>query len=218
MEALRVNADRSVPAIEFGKELPWVPSPEPGVSRKLLERVGGEVALATSIVRYDMGSRFARHRHELGEEFLVLEGVFSDEHGDFGKGTYVRNPPGSSHAPFSTEGCVIFVKLRQMSLEEIDRTVATSAGLEWSSLGCGGERADLYRFAGVSVALERLPAGARRLVSGEEVFFIEGEAVTVAEPSVDLEPWTWLRRPSCDPVVIVTRTSVALWVKKGHLP
>lgn len=72
-----------------------------------------EVARATSIVRYAPESRFAEHIHELGEEFLVLEGMFSDEHGDYGAGTYVRNPPGSSHSPYTVDGCTIFVKLRQ---------------------------------------------------------------------------------------------------------
>lgn len=74
----------------------------------------GEVARATSIVRYSPGSRFSPHEHGGGEEFLVLEGVFSDEHGDDGPGTYVRNPVGSAHAPFSAAGCTILVKLRQM--------------------------------------------------------------------------------------------------------
>jgi hypothetical protein len=222
MEIRCVNADRGKPAVEFGMDLPWVPSPEPGVTRKLLERVGGEVALATSIVRYEAGSRFARHRHDLGEEFLVLDGVFSDEHGDFGKGTYVRNPPGSSHSPFSLEGCVIFVKLRQMSLDEAGRTVAPPESLEWSPLANGGERADLYRFGRTQVALERLPAGTTRLVGGhdggEELFLVDGEVVSTADPSLVLRRWTWLRRPPAGAIEICTRTPVTFWVKRGHLP
>jgi quercetin dioxygenase-like cupin family protein len=221
MEALLVNADRSKPALEFGATLPWLPSPEPGVARKLLERVGGEVALATSIVRYDAGSRFARHRHDLGEEFLVLKGVFSDEHGDFGEGTYVHNPPGSSHAPFSNDGCVIFVKLRQMTPDESERTVTTRERLAWSPIAHGGERAELYRTERMRIALERLPAGAQRDVGnctgGEEIFVVDGEAHSVADPSQILQPWTWLRRPSSDPITIRTCKAVTLWVKQGHL-
>ncbi len=98
--------------------LPWLDSPEPGVQRKLLERDGEEVARATSIVRYAPGSAFKRHVHALGEEFLVLDGVFSDEQGDFPAGSYVRNPPGSAHSPYSKSGCEIFVKLRQMPPQE----------------------------------------------------------------------------------------------------
>ena len=53
-----------------------------------------------------------------GEEFLVVSGTFSDEHGDYEAGTYVRNPVGSSHKPYSKDGCIIFVKLWQMVPED----------------------------------------------------------------------------------------------------
>jgi len=96
----------------------WASSPEGGVSRLMLDRVGDEVAVATSLVRYAPGSRFPAHDHALGEEFLVLEGVFADEHGRYPAGTYVRNPPGTRHAPFSDPGCLIWVKLRQFDLPD----------------------------------------------------------------------------------------------------
>ncbi|WP_338291154.1 cupin domain-containing protein [Planctobacterium marinum] len=92
----------------------WLPSPAKGVKRLMLERDGGEqTTRATSIVAYARNSHFAAHNHPLGEEFLVLSGIFSDEHGDYPVGTYVRNPPGSSHAPKSVDGCMIWVKLQQ---------------------------------------------------------------------------------------------------------
>ncbi len=97
--------------------MPWVPSPMAGVDRRMLDRIGAEVACATSIVRYAPGSALSPHAHDLGEEFLVLEGVFQDEHGDFGPGSYVRNPPGSRHTPASAPGCTIFVKLRQIQID-----------------------------------------------------------------------------------------------------
>jgi anti-sigma factor ChrR (cupin superfamily) len=81
----------------------------------MLDRVGDEVARATSLVHYAPGSQFERHVHGGGEEILVLEGVFSDESGDHAAGTNLRNPPGSAHAPFSREGCLLFVKLRQFA-------------------------------------------------------------------------------------------------------
>ena len=100
--------------------MPWQPSPMPGVSRRMLDRVGEEVARATSIVRYDPGSKFSPHVHAGGEEFLVLDGVFQDEHGDFPVGTYVRNPINTSHTPASEPGCEIFVKLWQFDSSETD--------------------------------------------------------------------------------------------------
>jgi hypothetical protein len=189
--------------------------------RRILERAGGEVALATSIVQYEAGSRFASHRHDAGEEFLVLEGVFSDACGDYATGTYVHNPPGSAHAPFSASGCVIFVKLRQMTADESDRVVVASEHRQWLRTE-QGERAELYRSARARVTLERLPAGAQRLIGaspgGEEIFLIAGEAVTIMEGSQTLSPWSWLRRTPPYALAIRTRTPVTLWVKQGHLP
>ena len=98
-------------AVVHGSAEPYVPSPMPGVDRRPLDRIGGEVARATSIVRYAPGSAFSPHTHRGGEEFFVISGTFSDEHGDFGPGSYVRNPPGSSHTPSSLPGCEIFVKV-----------------------------------------------------------------------------------------------------------
>ena len=110
---MELNADFARRAAVHAAAMPWVASPMAGVERRMLDRVGGEVARATSIVRYAPGSHFAPHRHDGGEEFLVLEGVFQDEHGDYPPGTYVRNPPGTSHQPGSSPGCTIFVKLWQ---------------------------------------------------------------------------------------------------------
>ncbi|WP_431272121.1 cupin domain-containing protein [Dankookia sp. P2] len=110
---MRLNDDLSKPVIIHAGRMDWVPSPAAGVDRRMLFRIGGEVARATSIVRYAPGSAFPRHAHGGGEEILVLEGVFQDEHGDYPAGCYFRNPPGTSHVPASKEGCTIFVRLWQ---------------------------------------------------------------------------------------------------------
>ena len=112
---MRIRADFDAPAAVAADEHVWVASPEAGVERVMLDRVGDEVAVATSLVRYAPGSRFAAHRHERGEEFLVLDGVFADEHARYPKGTYVRNPAGTAHSTRSDEGCLLFVKLRQFA-------------------------------------------------------------------------------------------------------
>jgi anti-sigma factor ChrR (cupin superfamily) len=107
-----MNSEFSQRVVIATNELPWIPSPQAGVERHPLDRIGGEVARATSLVRYAPGSLFPAHAHPFGEEFLVLDGTFSDEHGDYAAGTYVRNPPGSQHSPRTLPGCVILVKLR----------------------------------------------------------------------------------------------------------
>ncbi len=50
----------------------WVDSPQPGVERMMLDRIGDEVARATSIVRYAPNSQFPAHSHTAREESLAL--------------------------------------------------------------------------------------------------------------------------------------------------
>src|SRR5689334_3530870 len=117
---MKLNADFDARAVIHAARLDWTPSPILGVERRMLDRIGDEIARATSIVRYAPHSAFPPHTHGGGEEFLVLEGVFQDEHGDFPAGSYIRNPPTSRHTPRSEPGCVILVKLWQFDPE--DRT------------------------------------------------------------------------------------------------
>ena len=124
-------AARSQRCVVDSKALAWQPSPAPLVHRRLLERDGGEVARATSIVRYDAGAKFDFHEHALGEEILVLDGTLSDEFGDYGPGTYLKNPSGSSHAPFSLNGCTLFVKLRYLSPNDSERIVVHTQQSPW---------------------------------------------------------------------------------------
>lgn len=116
---MRIRADLAEPARVLPAAWEWVASPQAGVSRVMLDRVGDEVAVATSLVRYAPDSHFSGHLHEKGEEFIVLEGEFADEHGRYPPGSYVRNPPGSHHVPFSDPGCLIWVKLRQFQPDDL---------------------------------------------------------------------------------------------------
>ena len=114
MNEIQLNADWRQRCVIDSTQMPWQASPSSLVQRRMLERNGGEVARATSVVRYAPGARFAEHRHALGEEIVVLDGTFGDASGEYGPGTYLRNPPGPHHAPYSTDGCTLFVKLRYM--------------------------------------------------------------------------------------------------------
>lgn len=119
VENMQKNHDLSKSVVVDSANSDWLPSPAKGVKRLILEREGGEkTTRATSIVAYAPNSKFAPHQHPLGEEFYVLSGTFSDEHGDYPAGTYVRNPPMSSHQPFSDEGCMIWVKLQQFNTDD----------------------------------------------------------------------------------------------------
>ena len=110
------NSDFEQHVVIRPEDYHWIPSPMPGVERMLLDRIGEESARATSLVRYAPNSEFSEHRHSGGEEFLVLEGVFEDEHAKYPVGTYVRNPIGTAHTPrIGKEGALIFVKLQQFA-------------------------------------------------------------------------------------------------------
>lgn len=67
----------------------------------------------TMLTKFEPGGFFELHGHPGGEEILVLEGTFKDERGVHPPGTYMLNPEGFIHLPYSEEGCLTFVKLRQ---------------------------------------------------------------------------------------------------------
>ncbi len=219
---IQLNADRTQPAQMHGARLAWVPSPEAGVERRMLERSGGEVAVASTIVRYAAGSSFHQHTHHHGEEFIVLDGTFSDERGDYPVGTYVHNPPGSSHAPRSRDGCVIFVKLRQMLPDETESVVLRPGDRSWRDGPYAGSRvADLYRNRRIDVKLLEMRAHAvvpaRTTVGGEEIFVIEGDLQVLGDSPATLERWSWMRRAGSLHPELRTAGGALLWVKSGHL-
>ncbi|MDX1541400.1 MAG: cupin domain-containing protein, partial [Geminicoccaceae bacterium] len=157
---MQINTDRAVRVRIETEGLPWASSPTPGVERRMLERDGGEVARATSLVRFARGSAFPEHEHGGGEEFLVLDGVFSDEEGDFPAGWYVRNPPGSRHSPRSASGCTILVKLRQMAADDRAKVRIDTTRAERSTVGRGVSEAVLFAGDGERVAMIVLEPGA----------------------------------------------------------
>jgi anti-sigma factor ChrR (cupin superfamily) len=215
-----INADFSARAVVDTGSLPWVPSPLPGVERKMLERDGGEVARATSVVRYAAGSAFDAHEHGGGEEFFVLEGVFSDEHGDYPAGTYVRNPPGSRHRPFSRAGCVLFVKLRQIAPDDGARVVVDTTRSTWEPYP-GAEGLDMMRLhthGRERVYLARWAAGAgypmHRHAGGEEVYVLSGEL----GDNLGIYPaGTWIRSPVGSQHAPFSKAGAVIYVKSGHL-
>lgn len=198
----------------------WLASPEPGVHRHRLDRIGDEVARATSVVRYDAGSRFAPHVHGGGEEFLVLAGTLSDEHGDYPAGSYVRNPPGTAHTPFSREGCTLFVKLWQFAAGDDEPVRIDTACAGWrEGLVPGLSVLPLHEFDGVSTALVRWAPQTRFNThshpGGEEILVLEG---LFRDEQGEYPAGTWLRNPRWSRHTPFTGGEGALiYVKVGHL-
>lgn len=203
--------------VETG-DMDWSQSPAGGVLRKPLAREYAERGHATSIVRYEPGACFARHGHPRGEEILVLDGVFSDETGDFGPGTYIRNPPGSGHAPFSKSGCTLFVKLHQMNSRDSGSVCVDTRAEPWQP-GIGGLKVmPLYGFEHENVALVKWPAGERfnphRHYGGEEILVLSGE---FADEHGRYPAGTWIRSPHLSSHHPYVDRETVIWVKTGHL-
>ncbi|QGG79501.1 cupin [Litorivicinus lipolyticus] len=126
---MRLRADFDQPARVHPRDYQWLASPMPGVERMMLDRVGDEVARATSLVRYQPGASFSAHTHGGGEEIFVLDGAFGDEHGIYPAGSYLRNPIGTSHTPqVGAQGALIWVKLHQFAADDSAQFVIDDAG------------------------------------------------------------------------------------------
>ena len=196
----------------------WQSSPASGVWRKPLAREEAERGHATSIVRYDSGASFARHGHPLGEEILVLEGTFSDEHGDFGAGTYFRNPPGSSHAPFSNSGCVLLVKLHQFLPDDSAQVRIDTSQAGWLPARGNLKVIPLHEFAGERVALVKWPAGEHSEphvhAGGAEIYVLSGE---LKDEHGAYPRGTWIRTPPMSEHRPYVDQETVTWVKTGHL-
>lgn len=216
-----INADLTRPALArppLAED--WVASPEGGVERRMLERDGGEVARATSLVRYAPASRFPTHEHGGGEEFYVITGTFLDENGAYPAGTYVRNPPGSRHAPRSDEGCVLFVKLRQFAPGDTARVVIdTTDESLWRDGDGGGDRVlPLHAHGTERVELRRVRAGnplaAADNPGGFEVYLLSGRLLA---GEAYLAAGSWLRRPPGNAGPLTAGEGSLVYVKTGHL-
>lgn len=217
---MRINADFSKRAAVHAARLDWVPSPVPGVDRRMLDRVGEEKARATSLVRYAPDSAFSAHVHGGGEEFLVLEGVFGDEHGEYPPGSYVRNPPQSRHTPRSKTGCTILVKLWQFDPDDRTPVRIETARQRFASDPArpGVDTMPLYRDRGEFVRLERWSADAVVEIAGHdglEAFVLDGG---FTEGGETFDKHSWLRLPPSDALEAVAGPGGAtLWIKSGHL-
>jgi len=172
-------------------------------------------------VRYAPHSSFSPHVHEGGEEFFVLEGVFQDESGSFPAGFYVRNPPGSRHAPYSESGCVIFVKLWQFPVDDLDEVRIDTNALPYHTdpHRLGVETKLLFQKIHETVSMERWAPHTHihcaSLPGGAEYLVLDG---SFSESGEIFERLSWLRLPPGSTFdAKAGANGCELWVKKGHL-
>lgn len=215
---MALNDDFSARVVIETAAMDWQASPSPTVWRKRLDLVGGqENGRVTSVVRYDPNSKFHGHDHPDGEEILVLEGEFCDEHGRYPAGTHLLNPEGFHHAPFSDTGCVLFVKLRQYGGGDRRHYAQHIDALDWQQSPVEGiSYATLYHSAAHDerINLVRLQPGARGPKHDheevEEIFVVDG---ALTDEYGHYPAGTWLRQPAGSRHTPYTETGAVLYVK-----
>ena len=218
-----INGRLDVRATVDTTQMDWTPSPSGTVWRKRVHLVGPpESGQVTSVVRYEPDSNFPAHDHPQGEEILVLEGVFSDEHGDWPAGTYLLNPEGFRHSPFSKPGCILFVKLRQFPGREREHVVVATDELDWRpGTNSAVSYKPLYQQEGFSdhVCLERwapqADVGAVTYEQGVEFFVLEGE---FSDEAGTYGEGCWLRLPMGGTHRPRSANGCTLYVKRSGLP
>lgn len=217
-----LHGDRSKGVVINTNQMDWQASPSPGVWRKRLELVGDtEKGMVTSIVRFDPGAGFPMHDHPMGEEVLVLDGTFADEHDSYPTGTWTLLPNNTPHAPATKEGCTLFVKLCQYAGENLPafrKNTATDS--DWQQTAPGRERFSLYDEPNnpEKIYLSRLAPGTQvqnhTHDGGEEVFVISGE---LRDGDGRYSAGSWMRFPDGSSHAPWTDTGCVLYVKTGHL-
>jgi len=216
-----LNADFSKRVIVHSDNLEWMASPMAGVDRRMLDRIGDEVARATTIVRYAPQSKFSPHVHTGGEEFIVLEGIFQDEHGDYPTGSYIRNPPTSSHTPRSDDGCIIFVKLWQFDMAD-----RTHLNIDMNNMPSIQSKDNshisimpLFQDERETVQMQTWDANASIKIDfphGAECLLLEG---SFTDNGDELHKHSWLRIPTGGILNAIAGINGAkIWMKIGHIP
>lgn len=217
-EKYLLNMDLSKPVCLRPEDQRWLESPADGVSRISLEREAAESGRTTSFVRFEPGSFFPAHTHPQGEEIYVLEGVFSDENGDYPAGTYIRNPPGSSHKPFTRQGCTLFVKLEQFQADDIQHVALRPEDQHWRP-GIGNLKVlSLHTHNTESTALVLWPENetfqSHTHWGGEEIVVIKGEFI---DEYGTYPAGSWIRSPHMSKHFPRVETETLIFVKVGHL-
>lgn len=215
---MNLHSDYSQRIVLYQEDLPWVDSPALGVQRRMLDRIGGEQARATSIVRYAPNTHFAAHCHDFGEEILVLDGELRDEFGHYPAGAYLMNPPGSSHAPYSENGCTLFVKLRHLGDEHVEREYVDTKTAEWlQGLVPGLHVMPLMRQGSGSTLVRWAPNtyfNPHRHYGGEEIYVVDG---VFADEYGTYPKGSWIRSPHMSMHTPYSKEGCTIFVKTGHL-
>ena len=214
-----LNADHSQRVVMETANMEWETSEAGGVLRKRLERIDAKPEPVTTVVRYQADSTFPAHQHVKGEEIFVLEGTFSDNRGHYEAGSYLRNPAGTSHSPYSKDGCTIFVKLQQFQASDSQQLKIQTKQRQWlPGLVSGLSVMPLHEYVNEHVALVKWEANTifqpHQHIGGEEIYVLEG---TFEDEFGSYPKGTWLRSPPNSYHTPFTKEGCVIYVKTGHL-
>ena len=215
---MHLNMDLSKAVCFLPDDQVWVKSPADGVSRIPLEYEAAESGHTTSIVKFEAGAIFPAHQHPLGEELYVIEGVFSDENGDYPAGSYIRNPPGSRHKPFTQDGCTLFVKLDQFQHDDGKHVVIRPDEIKWQD-GIGNLKVfSLHAYKHESTALVWWPENEifqpHSHFGGEEIVVLQGKFI---DEHGEYPAGSWIRSPHMSKHFPYVKEETLILVKVGHL-
>lgn len=230
----QINANFSVPVIIESNLLDWsitpaisttvLPkmsraTPMSGVRQHCFEHVINKKTRLTSLLKFSAGRSFKKFGHESGEEFLVLSGVFSDAGGDYGAGYYVRNPPGTTHAPYTRHGCIVLFKLGQFQALDNKRVRINTLDsvARWRAAGEPGVSCmDLHQFSEEQVHLYRIRSECwitfKPSRCGLEIFVCEGY-INVKDKCY--ATGCWLRYPAGSKIKVSSMGGACLYVKQS---
>jgi anti-sigma factor ChrR (cupin superfamily) len=128
------------------------------------------------------------------------------------------NPPGSSHAPFSESGCILFVKLRHLGSDQVEREVIDTTTAPWyQGMVPGLNVMSLMQQGSGSTLVKWAPQtffNPHRHYGGEEIFVVDG----VFEDEHGRYPaGSWIRSPHMSLHQPFSKEGCTIFVKTGHL-
>jgi anti-sigma factor ChrR (cupin superfamily) len=147
--------------------------------------------------------------------------VFQDEHGDYPEGTYLRNPAGSKHMPFSRLGCTIFVKLGRFMKDDTAQKNLQTSQQKWlpQKTNPGIKEMLLHSHQGEKTLFIKVSPNTEfewcHKGKGEEILIINGE---LHEGQHIYPKGTWLRFGEGGLRKRYTKSNeTILFMKTGHL-
>jgi hypothetical protein len=217
-----VNVDFNIPVSVETKLIDWQMSSINGNNKKYFERFERTKYYITVLIQFPAGRTFRKFGHEGGMELLVLSGVFSDSDGDYGAGSYVRNPAGTYHQPFTSNGCTVLLKLGRFQPMDRKRVVidTMNSAHRWLPVADPGvSRLALHHFSEEDIYLYRIRSECwitfKHENHGLELFICNGSISVKGDLYV---PGDWLRYPVGSKVKVSAVGDVCLYVKKCFFP